>query len=391
MHLDPILPKLFALVVAVLIVDIGMRFLKQPLLVGFILVGIVLGPSGVGLIDDSSNISQFGNLGVVLLLFYLGMEISIPHLIRGWKIAVIGTSLQIGITLGLTALVGQLFGWSTAKVVLFGFMLALSSTAVILRILKEKGENFTTVGRNVTGVLLVQDLMLAPIVIILGFLSGESHFSPVQFAGQSVGLIAMVAGVIWIAKHGAIELPFANYLRENREIQVYAAMAMCFGFALLTGILGLSTALGAFIGGIAISQMRGTKWVRESLESFHIFFLGLFFVSIGLLVDVPYVFEQWERIALMVAVVMIGNTLINSLLFKALGESWRDSFYSGSLLSQIGEFSFILAAIGLQAKIITSELGYQTALSVITITLLISPCWIAIFRRITGYTPENSP
>ena len=162
-------------------------------------------------------------------------------------------------------------------------------------------------------------------------------------------------------------------------MQVFAALGLCFGLSLITGLVGLSTALGSFVAGMLVGAAKETRWVHHSLESFRIIFVALFFVSIGMLVDLNFIASHWYQTAALVILVVLTNTFINGSILRILGDNWRDSIYAGALLSQIGEFSFVLAAVGIQAHII-SDYGYQMTIAVISISLLISPPWIMLIK-----------
>ncbi|WP_258100577.1 cation:proton antiporter domain-containing protein [Marinoscillum pacificum] len=176
-------------------------------------------------------------------------------------------------------------------------------------------------------------------------------------------------------------MPFAERIRKDHEIQVFIAFTFCFGFSLLTAFLSLSSALGAFVAGVIVSSAKETNWVKTSLHSFRIVFVALFFVSVGMLIDLVFLMENLSTILLLVLSVLFTNTLINSLIVRFLGETWRDSFYTGALLAQIGEFSFILGATAFITELI-SEYSYQLIISVISLTLIISPLWIFLMRKI---------
>ncbi|HBA34174.1 MAG TPA: hypothetical protein DCZ12_08590 [Gammaproteobacteria bacterium] len=205
---------------------------------------------------------------------------------------------------------------------------------------------------------------------------------------QLAGAVLMIALVAYIAVKKTLHLPLSRLLRNDHEIQIFAALSICLGLSLLTGLIGLSTALGAFVAGMIIGAAKETQWVHHSLESFRVIFVALFFVSIGLLVDLEFIAEYWGQIALLVILVILTNTFINGVILKLLGESWRDSLYAGTLLSQIGEFSFVLAAVGIQAHII-SDYGYQLTVAVISITLLMSPPWIMFIKYIIKRPPHS--
>jgi CPA2 family monovalent cation:H+ antiporter-2 len=162
---------------------------------------------------------------------------------------------------------------------------------------------------------------------------------------------------------------------------VFAALTLCFGFALLTGTLGLSTAFGAFVAGMLVARARETHWVHQALEPLRVIFMALFFVSVGVILDLDFVYENWWKISLLVFAILMSNTLLNAVTFRVLGESWRDSLYGGALLSQIGEFSFVLAAAGYHAAIIDDR-DHQFAVAIITLSLMVSPVWITAAKRL---------
>ena len=165
-------------------------------------------------------------------------------------------------------------------------------------------------------------------------------------------------------------------------MQVFTALGICFGMALLTGITGLSAALGAFIGGMIVASAKETHWVNNSLSSIKIIFIALFFVSIGMLIDVKFIIQYWWQISFLIVAAFATNLFINALILKVLGEDWKVSLYGGSLLSQIGEFSFVMAAAGYQMNLV-NQTGYQMTISIISLTLLLSPLWIASVKKIT--------
>jgi CPA2 family monovalent cation:H+ antiporter-2 len=186
---------------------------------------------------------------------------------------------------------------------------------------------------------------------------------------------------------GSIGIPFLSRLRQDRELQVFAALLACFGLAFLTGMPQPSTALGAFIGGMLVATARETHWVQHSLESFRTLFVALFFVSVGLMVDLPFIASHLLQLGLLVLAVLITNTLVNAAILRSLGIAWRRGLLAGAMLAQIGEFSFVLAAAGLTAGII-SDYAYQATIAVISISLILGAPWIALVRRWLG--PEAS-
>lgn len=385
MHLDPIMPYLVGSILAVLILGLVLRSIRQPYVIGYLLAGIVLGPHGVALITDEDMLSHLGAVGVVLLLFFIGMEVAPKKLLDNWKVAVLGTLLQIIISVGCVWPLGLFLDWPIPRIVLIGFVISLSSTAVVLKLLQDWKEFDSKVGQNVLVILLAQDLAVIPMLIILSMLGG-AHAEASDIWLQLIGAAAMAAIIAYIAVKETIHLPLSKYLGSDHEIQVFAALCICLGLSLLTGLAQLSTALGAFVGGMVIGAAKETQWVHHSLESFRIVFVALFFVSIGMLVDLSFIQSHWLQVGALVILVIITNTFINGAILSMLGDNWRDSLYAGTLLSQIGEFSFVLAAVGIQSSIITNY-GYQMTIAVISITLLISPPWIMLVKLLLKNKP----
>ena len=367
-------------ILAVLILGLALRSIKQPYVIGYLLAGIILGPHGINLISDEALISRLGAIGVVLLLFFIGMEVSPRKLIDNWKVAVIGTLLQIFISVGCVWPLGQYLEWPLSRIVLIGFVISLSSTAVVLKLLQDWKEIDSRVGQNVLVILLAQDLAVIPMLIILSmFVSTEGAQTNIWLQLTGAAIMAVIIG--YIAVKEKIHLPLNRLLGDDRELHVFAALCICLGLALLTGLAELSTALGAFVAGIVIGAARETQWVHHSLESFRIVFVALFFVSIGMLVDLSFITDHLVQVLALVVLVITTNTFINGTILRMLGDSWRDSLYAGTLLSQIGEFSFVLAAVGIQSDIISSY-SYQMTIAIISISLLVSPVWIKLVKQV---------
>ncbi len=388
MHLDPIMPYLVGAILAVLVLGIFLRYIRQPYVIGYLIAGVILGPHGIAFVEDEALLGRLGAIGVVLLLFFIGMEVTPRKLIDNWKVAVIGTTLQIVISVGVVWPLGAYLEWPFERIILMGFVISLSSTAVVLKLLQDWQEFDSKVGQNVLVILLAQDLAIIPMLMILAAM-GDSQTDAGNIWLQLIGAIAIGSIVVYIALKETIRLPLSNLLRDDHEIQIFAALAICLGLSLLTGLAGLSTALGAFVAGMIIGAAKETQWVHHSLESFRVVFVALFFVSIGMLVNLEFIQQHWVQISALVLLVIITNTFINGAILRALGENWRDSLYAGTMLSQIGEFSFVLAAVGIQAHII-SDYGYQMTVAVISISLLISPPWIMFIKHVLGRTPSTT-
>lgn len=383
---NPFLLKFVAIALAVVVVGIILKMLKQTHVIVYIITGIVIGPHVMGIVDDADLISSLGSLGLVLLLFFIGMEISLPNLVANWKISVIGTVLQVIISILAVWLIGQYYDWSLARILTLGFVVSLSSTAVIVKLLQDSGEMDQAVGQNVLGILLVQDVLIVPMLITLNYLAGQET-SMQEIWMQIIGGILLIGFVVFLFYKGELKLPFHKTLKHDHEIQVFFAFGLCFGFSMITGFFGLSTALGAFVAGIFVATSKSTKWFHDSLYSFKVIFVALFFISIGMLINIQFLWDHIVIILALVGIVLLTNLFINALIMRGFKMSWKDSLYAGAMLSQIGEFSFVLGQLAYFNQIIT-DFAYQTIVAVISLTLLLSPIWIGLTKRLTN--PVNS-
>ena len=386
MHMDPMLPQAVAACLMMLVIAIALKLLKQPHVIAYLLAGIVLGPFGLAVISDAESISRLGASGVVLLLFFVGMEVDTEKLLASWRVSVFGTAIQIFLSVAITWLIGLYFNWSMERILLIGFVISLSSTAVVIKLLQDGNILSTRVGQAALGVLLAQDLAIIPMLIALGML-GSGEVDLLHISKQAGGAVLAIGLFAYIVHKKTINLPWAKWIKADHELQLFAALSVCFGLALITGWFDLSTALGAFIAGLLIGAAKETRWVHHSLEPFKVLFLALFFVSVGMLLDLHYLRDHLPQAIALTLAALLTNTFINALILKAARFSWKDSLYSGVLLAQIGEFSFVLAAVGSQVSIINAD-GYQLALCVISLSLLVSPMWITVGRKLLAWEPE---
>ena len=388
MHIDPALPVIVGVILAILLIGFVMRALRQPQIVGYLIAGLLIGPYGLGLLEDPDLIGRIGGIGLIVLLFFVGMEASPHSLLSRWRLAIFGVLLQVGITVAAVWLIALYLDWSWSKTLILGFVISLSSTAVVLKLLKDWNELNTQTGQNVLVVLLAQDMALVPMIITVNMLGG-SDVSNSELIAQLIGAILLIGIAAWVFTRDHIKLPFARKLTSDHELQVFAALLLCLSLALVSGELGLSTALGAFVAGLVVSSARETDWVYESLEPFRVVFVAAFFVSVGMLIDVEFVRNNLLHVTVLVVLIVILNTILNAAILRLLGSSWRRAGYAGALLSQIGEFSFILAALAHTEGLVPDE-DYRLIVAVIAISLMLSPAWIALCKTLLGH-PEGTP
>ena len=377
---DPLLIEFVLVMLSALVVLFVFYWLKQPSVVAYIAAGVMVGPFGLSLISDAHFIEILGEFGVVLLLFFIGMEVSIDSLIKNWRVVILGTLMQIAGSVFFIGTLGFLFDWGLERSILLGFVISLSSTAVILRFLESRGMIQTQIGKDVIGVLVAQDLLIIPMLITITAISGE--FSLSNMLLQVAGMVVLL-GLFVFSRIKKIKIPTFDTLASDSDYKLFLSFVLCFGVALLSALFHLSVGMGAFIGGMIAANIENIHWIRDQLHSFKTLFIALFFMSVGLLINIPFVWENIIPISIMVAVVFLVNTFINALIFRWLRLSWKYSLYAGAILAQIGEFSFFLASVGFQLGTISTT-GYQIAIAVIALSLLFSPLWIKLFERFEG-------
>jgi CPA2 family monovalent cation:H+ antiporter-2 len=364
------------IIFCIVMAGLFLKKLKQPYIIGYILVGILIGNSGLGLIQNSETIQNIGELGLILLLFFVGMEISLPEFKNQWKISLIGTTIQILFSVLIVYLLGSYLDWHFSRIIVLGFVIALSSSAVIIGIIQYKGLIESTLGKNILSILLTQDILIAPMLVVISMLGGggQSTTSIFLLIGGAI-LFTFILIYIYVKKE--ITIPFAKHVERDHELQVFIALIFCFGGALLSSYLGLSPALGSFIGGMVMHAGKSTDWIHDTLNSFRILFVSIFFIGIGLQINLSFIFENIQTISIALLGAFITNHVLNAIILRIFNCSWKDAILGGAYLAQIGELSFMICLAAFNLNII-SEFSYSFTISLIAITLIISPFWIAI-------------
>lgn len=375
------LTQITIILCSALIGGLLLRRLKQPPLIAYMLVGVALGPSGLKLIETSSNITILAEIGVTLLLFIVGLELSLQAFKRVYKKTLLIVLIQIIASVCLTFIIGQFFDWSLARILVFGFAISISSTAVAIGVLEDIGELRTDVGQFAVGISIAQDLTVPFMLIILMSLSGGSSFGAVDAAKLAGAAAILVSLMAFLMKRERITIPILHNLPENSNLLGLMALSLCFVMASLSGMMGLSAAFGAFMAGLVVGASKDRQRVLQSVLPIQDLLMMVFFLSVGLLVDISFVIEHALQIGLLSAAAIFVKTLVNVLAFRLMGQSWNSAALAGFSIAQIGEFSFVLAALGLERMIITSD-GYKYLVAVIALTLLISPLWLALARKL---------
>jgi K+:H+ antiporter len=377
----------FVTAVAALLGFVLMRF-RQPPIVGYILAGVVLGPTGFGLVAHTDSITELAELGVIMLLFLIGMELSVRVFRTVAGIASIVTAGQIAVSLLVTALLGLLFGWQLEAVIALAFIVAISSTAVAMQMLDELGELRTSTGRITVGVLIAQDIAVVPMLVILSSFGagGDVRVVVVKLVIAAVLIFALLRYLS--SRPGKLRLPFTERMSGRVDMVALASVAFCFGAAALTSVFGLSAAFGAFLAGLIIA---GSTLRAEAIAATHpiqSLLIVVFFLSIGLLIDLDYVLANFGTVIVVVIAVLAAKTVVNVLLLRLVRRPWEQAFPGGLIMAQIGEFSFVLAASGFASRAVSPD-TYRLAIAVIAISLLVSPLWMVSLRRFQAIAEDG--
>ena len=346
--------------------------LKLPALPGFIVAGILLGPNALGLVPDAKDVEGLAEVGVILLLFTIGIEFSLRRLKEMGRQILVGGFSQMGFTILATLGAGLAFLGSWRLALFLGFLIALSSTAIVLKVMTDKGEIDAPHGRLATGVLIFQDLCVVPIMLVLPFLAGKAEGGATGLL-IALGKAALVVIVVIIAARTIVPRALSEILKtRSRELFLIAVILIGTLTALGTAAAGASLALGAFLAGLIISESDYGNQALAELMPFRDVFISLFFVAVGMLVQLDIIRDHIVLTLVAVAVIMGGKTLSAAVGPALLGYSGRVALLAGVAVSQIGEFSFVLAKEGRVAGLLPNLL-YQQFLGVAVITMLVTP------------------
>ena len=277
--------------------------LKIPSIVGFLVAGVIIGPHGVGLVRDTHDVEMMAEIGVILLLFTIGIEFSISRLLRIKKAVIVGGGLQVLLTILVASIASYVATGGARRSILFGFLVALSSTAIVMKMLAEKGETDSPHGRIMVGILIFQDLCVVPLMLLTPALAGEGIGAVGVMARMGKALL-IVAAVLFSAKWVIPRLLHQVVSTRNRELFTITILLLCFGIALLTSRFGLSLALGAFLAGLIISDSEYAHQATSDILPLKDSFIGLFFVSVGMLMDFGYMTSNYQSIIVVVALIL---------------------------------------------------------------------------------------
>ncbi|MFM7325881.1 MAG: cation:proton antiporter, partial [Nodosilinea sp.] len=359
--------------------------LKQPALLGYLVTGLVIGPYGFGLQTDVEQIQALAEVGIAFLLFTLGVEFSLGELKRVRAIALLGSFLQIGLTTLLVCGVSLLSGSATSVLqgVFLGLVLSLSSTAVVLKTLTDRGETSTVHGQVMLALLIAQDLALGLMMAILPVLNQPDALGP-TLALATLKILLFLGGALALGRWVVPRLMQHIAATESNELFLLTVVAFCLGVAWVTSQLGLSIAMGAFVAGLMISEIDYADQALGKILPLRDTFACLFFASIGMLIDPSLLWSNLDHILELVTLIMVGKALVILPIVLGFGYSLKTALKTSFGLNQIGEFSFVLALVGLEMELISPQ-RYSLLLGTIAISLMLTPLWINLAPRVLDW------
>jgi monovalent cation:H+ antiporter-2, CPA2 family len=377
-------PQLFADLLIILLFSVPVAYVclraKLPLLVGLMITGMAIGPYGFGLIKETAAIEILAEIGVMLLLFTIGLEFSIRRLKEMKRLVLVGGGLQVGWTIIAVALVAYLFGREFGQGIFFGFLAALSSTAIVLKSYVDRNEVDAPHGRSAVGILLFQDISVVFMLLMVPLLSGGGGSAQQVLLGLGGSLVALV--VIVIAARALLPLLLGQMVRlRSPEAFLLTVVLVCLGMSWVTSHFGLSLALGAFIAGMVLADTEYNHQVNAEILPFRDVFNSIFFVSIGLLLSLSSLAQNLGFVLLLVGGLIVGKAVIVWAIIRLLKFPQRVAVMTGIGLAQVGEFSFVLARAGRASDLLT-DADYQSFLAASVISMIATPFLIAVAPRL---------
>jgi len=356
---------------ATLVILLFMR-LKIPTIIGYLFTGAIAGPYGLLLVNASTAVEVLSEIGVILLLFVIGMEFSLKSLLSIKKAVFIGGSLQVGLTIGVTALLSYSFGFDWNIAVFFGFLFALSSTAIVLKLLQEYGQVNTIPGRTTLAILIFQDVIIVPLMLFTPMLAGESDNILLSLFYLALKGALVILLTVVTAKYIIPQLLFRVTKTRSEELFLLSIILICFAVAYVTSLLGLSLGLGAFLAGLIISESDYSHHATGKILPFREIFLSFFFVSVGMLFDITFLYEHIFIILGLTILTFFVKFIIVTISVRAIGQGFKEAFMVAFSIFQVGEFSLLLAKEGLKYDLL-DPITYQYFLAISILTMTITP------------------
>jgi monovalent cation:H+ antiporter-2, CPA2 family len=371
------LPLTEIAIVALVALLCGLLFerLKQPAILGYVLTGILLSST---VLSDPQNlimVKSLSELGVFLLLFVLGMEMNLRSFKAAWKLKLGAVFLQGLFSFGIIYVSSFFFQWSMGLTVVLAGIVTLSSTAVAIKMLEGMGELKTDVGRLSIGILIAQDIAIIPMLLLIQGL-GEDAIPYGWLLLKLVAAVGLMVLITWyFTRRERVHIPFVHSASKNREFLPLLALTFCFGAAAITGLMGLSATYGAFLAGVVLGNTAERHQVIDATKPIQTTLLMVFFLSVGLLVNIQFILDNALKVSLLLLAIALGKTIINATILHIFKQSWSVSFLTSLVLAQLGEFSFVLAEAAMDAGIMPTH-DYQLVMVLTALSLVVSPIWL---------------
>lgn len=390
MPIENTLTEIAIVITAALLCGILLEKIKQPAILGYILAGVILGPSLFGFIENREIVSQLAELGVLMLLFVIGMELSLRSFVKIWPISVGCIALQVVGGLAIAFPLAHLFNWPLNLTLLLAFVFALSSTAVAVKMLDTIGELKTETGRLTIGVLVAQDLAIVPMILIIRGLQPNGNINVTFIIIKIIISVGLLAALVWyLSRRERINIPFLRLVAGHTDLTPLMGLMFCFGAAAVAGLSGLSAAYGAFLAGLVLGNSQKRSILIDRMTPIYSVLMMMFFLSIGLLLDLNFLMENLGKVMMILLFITIGKTALNISILHLLRQPWTMSFLSGVVLAQLGEFSFLLATVGQEAGIV-NEYGNNLIVSLTVLSLALSPIWLTTAKRLHDLAPKRT-
>ncbi len=373
-------------ILSIIVVLVCIRF-RLPSIVGFLLTGVLCGPSALGLIPTPEAVDTMADVGVAFLMFSIGMELSGKELVRLKKPLFLGGSAQVLLT---TAFIFALtFWWCGPRLgIVYGCMVTLSSTAIVLSLLQQKAQTESPQGQVCLAVLIFQDLAIVPMVLIFPLLAGGLELDTNSMLLAFGKGILVIGGILVFGKYLLPRLMFSVVRTRSRELMLMTTLGLCLAVALITSWVGLSLALGAFLAGLMMAESEYSLNTLESIMPFKEVFSSIFFISVGMLLDVNFFLSHLPIIALCAAAIIAAKILMTVPAVKILNYSMRTALLTAFCLAQVGEFSFVLAKSALGLELISND-AYQIFLASSILTMVLTPLLIGVAPRVAAGILRN--
>lgn len=391
LNIPPILTDVVVILALAIPVILILHKMRLPSIVGFLLTGIIAGPYVLKLVTSQEHIDILAEIGVILLLFTIGMEFSLPNLIRIRKAVFVAGSLQLILTTAVFAVItyfGTYDYWPIA--IFYGFLSTLSSTAIVLKLLQMRGEMGSPHGQIILAILIFQDIAVVPMMLMMPILAGLADNVLQEVFLMVVKTAAVLAFLVFVSKF--VLKPFLNLvvMTKSKELFISTIVVICFSVAYLTSLAGLSLALGAFLAGLVMSESEYSHEATGYILPFKEIFTSIFFISIGMLMDINFLWQNLIEILLLTLMSVGIQAFLAFWAVKALKVTAKTAILVGVSLCQIGEFAFILAKSGTEIGLMPIEL-YQYFLSTSVLSMALAPILIINSKEIAHFLVYKIP